>query len=858
MREAVGVASPVRRSGVLVTLRLAARELRGGVRGFGVFLACIALGVGAIAGIGSSADSLAEGLAREGRVILGGDVAFSLIHREAAPQELAFLDARGELSISAAIRAMARTEDGRAALVEVKAVDGRYPLYGSVSLDPPGDLATTLAAQNGVFGAAAEPALMARLGVGPGARLRLGNATLVIRAQLASEPDKLAAGIAFGPRVLVSQAALAASGLVQPGSLVRWNYRLRLAGEATERATNALVAAARARFPDAGWEIRTRDNASPDLGRNIRRFTQFLTLVGLTALLVGGVGVANAVKTYLERKRDVIATLKALGATGSRVFSIYLTQVLVLAALGILIGLLIGAALPFLIVAAFAPIIPVPIVPALHPGALLLALIDGLLTALAFALWPLGRAHDLPVSALFRDDVAPIRPVPRPRYLAASAVTIAALAGFAVALAYDRHVAAWFVAAAAMLFIVLRALALLLMAGARRLPRPRSSLLRLVLADLHRPGALTPTIVLSLGVGLALLVTLTEIDGNLRREFTAGLPERAPSFYFLDIQQADADRFDAFIRAQAPGARLERVPMLRGRIVSLHGIPVEAVRPNPEVAWVLRSDRGISDSAAVPAGSRVVRGQWWAPDYAGPPLVSLEARIAAGLGLGVGDPIVVNVLGRNVTATVANLRDVDWETLGINFVMVFSPNTFRGAPHADIATLTYADGGTTAEESAMVSAAAAAFPTITTIQVKAVLEAVAALARKIMLGLRGASAVTVGAAILVLGGALATGQRQRLYDAVILKMLGAPRRRLLALYAFEYLVLGLATAVFGVAAGSVAAALVVSRVMDVGFVWLGGPAVAVSLSAMVLTIAFGLVGVLVALGQKPADVLRHL
>jgi putative ABC transport system permease protein len=858
MREAVGVASPVRRSGVLVTLRLAARELRGGVRGFGVFLACIALGVGAIAGIGSSADSLAEGLAREGRVILGGDVAFSLIHREAAPQELAFLDARGELSISAAIRAMARTEDGRAALVEVKAVDGRYPLYGSVSLDPPGDLATTLAAQNGVFGAAAEPALMARLGVGPGARLRLGNATLVIRAQLASEPDKLAAGIAFGPRVLVSQAALAASGLVQPGSLVRWNYRLRLAGEATERATNALVAAARARFPDAGWEIRTRDNASPDLGRNIRRFTQFLTLVGLTALLVGGVGVANAVKTYLERKRDVIATLKALGATGSRVFSIYLTQVLVLAALGILIGLLIGAALPFLIVAAFAPVIPVPIVPALHPGALLLALIDGLLTALAFALWPLGRAHDLPVSALFRDDVAPIRPVPRPRYLAASAVTIAALAGFAVALAYDRHVAAWFVAAAAMLFIVLRALALLLMAAARRLPRPRSSLLRLVLADLHRPGALTPTIVLSLGVGLALLVTLTEIDGNLRREFTAGLPERAPSFYFLDIQQADADRFDAFIRAQAPGARLERVPMLRGRIVSLHGIPVEAVRPNPEVAWVLRSDRGISDSAAVPAGSRVVRGQWWAPDYAGPPLVSLEARIAAGLGLGVGDPIVVNVLGRNVTATVANLRDVDWETLGINFVMVFSPNTFRGAPHADIATLTYADGGTTAEESAMVSAAAAAFPTITTIQVKAVLEAVAALARKIMLGLRGASAVTVGAAILVLGGALATGQRQRLYDAVILKMLGAPRRRLLALYAFEYLVLGLATAVFGVAAGSVAAALVVSRVMDVGFVWLGGPAVAVSLSAVVLTIAFGLVGVLVALGQKPADVLRHL
>jgi putative ABC transport system permease protein len=859
MRERARVSGRSRRASSLLTLRLAVRELRGGVRGFAVFLACIALGVGAIAGIGSSADSLAEGLAREGQVILGGDVAFSLIHRQAAPPERAFLDAQGDLSISATMRAMARTEDGRAALVEVKAVDGRYPLYGAVHLDPAGDLASALAVRDGAFGAVAEPTLLARLGIPVGARLRVGGATIEIRAGLLSEPDRLAAGLAFGPRLIVSQAALTATGLVQPGSLVRWTYRLRLAADpARMHATDGLVAQARARFPDAGWDIRTRDNASPDLSRNIRRFTQFLTLVGLTALLVGGVGVANAVKTYLDRKRDVIATLKALGATGAEVFAIYLLEVMVLAAVGILVGLLVGAALPFLIVAAFAPIIPVPIVPALHPGPLLLALVYGFLTALAFALWPLGRAHDLPVSGLFRDTVAPTRRLPRLRYLLASAMTLAALAGFAVALAYDRHVAMVFVAAAAALFIVLRGMALIVMLAARRVRRPRSSLLRLALADLHRPGALTPTIVLSLGVGLALLVALTEIDGNLRREFTAGLPERAPSFYFLDIQQAEAERFDAFIRAHAPGARLERVPMLRGRIVSLHGTQVEAVRASPDVAWVLHSDRGISDSATVPAGSRVVAGSWWAPDYAGPPLVSLEARIAAGLGLKLGDPIVVNVLGRNIAATVANLRAVDWETLGINFVLVFSPNTFRGAPHADIATLTYADGGTTAEESAMVSAAAAAFPTITTIQVKAVLDAVAALARQLMLGIRGASAITLVAAILVLGGALATGQRHRLYDAVVLKILGAPRQWLLSLYAVEYLLLGLATALFGVSAGVAAAGLVVNKVMEVEFVFLLGPAIAVALSAVILTILFGLVGAFMSLRQKPGEVLRHL
>jgi putative ABC transport system permease protein len=859
MRELVRVGWRLPRIASPLTIRLAVRELRGGVRGFAVFLACIALGVGAIAGIGSSADSLAEGLAREGQVILGGDVSFSLIHREAGAAERSFLEAKGELSTSAAMRAMARTEDGRAALVEVKAVDGGYPLYGAVRLDPAGDLQSALAVRDGAFGAVVEPTLLARLGIPVGTRLRVGGATIVIRALLDWEPDRLAAGIAFGPRLIVSDAALTASGLIQPGSLVRWTYRLRLARDpASARATDALVAQARARFPDAGWDIRTRDNASPDLSRNIRRFTQFLTLVGLTALLVGGVGVANAVKNYLDRKRDVIATLKAVGATGARVFSIYLIEVMVLAALGVLIGLAIGAALPFLIVAAFAPIIPVPIVPALHPASLLLALIYGFLTALAFALWPLGRAHDLPVSALFRDTVAPARRLPRLRYMVASATTLATLAGFAVALAYDRHVAAVFVAAAATLFVVLRAMALVVMVAARRFPRPRSSLLRLALADLHRPGALTPTVVLSLGVGLALLVALTEIDGNLRREFTAGLPERAPSFYFLDIQQKEAERFDAFVRAHAPGARLERVPMLRGRIVSLHGTQAEALRPSPDVAWVLHSDRGISDSATVPAGSRVVAGSWWSPDYAGPPLVSLEARIAAGLGLKLGDPIVVNVLGRNIAATVANLRAVDWETLGINFILVFSPNTFRGAPHADIATLTYADGGTTAEESAMVSAAAAAFPTITTIQVKAVLDAVAALARQLMLGIRGASAITLVAAILVLGGALATGQRHRLYDAVVLKVLGAPRRWLLCLYAVEYLLLGAVTALFGVIAGTVAAGLVVNRLMDVEFAFLLGPAVVVAVSAVILTITFGLVGAFVSLRQKPAEVLRHL
>jgi putative ABC transport system permease protein len=850
---------PATRSNLALALRFAARELRGGLRGFYVFIACIALGVMAIAGIGSVAAGLADGLAREGRVILGGDLAFSLSLREAGADERAFLDRRGRVSLAATLRAMARADDGRNALVEVKAVDAAYPLYGEAALDPPQPLAAVLAQRDGAFGAAADPALLARLDLKPGARIMVGVAPIEIRAALTSEPDKLAGGIGFGPRLLISEAALRATGLLQPGSVVRWHYRLRLPdNDATDTGVRAVTAAAQAQLPEAGWEVRSRSNASPALERNVERFTQYLTLVGLTALLVGGVGVANAVKGHLDRRREVIATLKAVGATGSRVFRIYLTQVLVLAALGALPGLAIGAALPFLIAWGFGAVLPLPIAPAVHPGELALALLYGLLTAAAFALWPLGRAHDVPVSALFRDEVANERHWPRRPYIIATALVGCALAGVAVELAYDRRIAAMFVGAAVAVFVLLRLVAALLMLVARRLPRPRSPVVRLALANIHRPGAVTPSVVLSLGLGVAVLVTVIAIDGNLQRQFLAALPDKAPSFYFIDIPAAEADRFDAFVHARAPRATLERVPMLRGRIVAAKGVAAENLKPSPDASWALQSDRGITYGDEVPAGSRLIAGQWWTPDYQGPPLVSLEKRIADGVGLALGDQVTVNVLGRNLTATVANLRTVDWQSLGINFVMVFSPATFRTAPHTHIATLTYPGGGTSQEEAGLLKAMADAFPAVTTVRVREALDSIGHIVTNLALAIRGASVLTLLVAVLVLGGALAAGHRHRVYDAVILKTVGATRMRLLSAYALEYLALGLATALFGVAAGSAAAALIITKVMNLPFAWLPGPLLTAAAGAVAATVLLGLVGTFTALGQKPASVLRNL
>ncbi len=855
----IAASAPTSANGWRLPLRFAFRELRGGLRGFYVFLACIALGCMAIAGVGSLAASLNDGLAREGQVILGGDLAFSLIQREAKPAELAFLERRGTVSRDASLRAMARTANGQATLVELKAVDNAYPLFGAVKLDPAGNLDSALAEQNGVYGAVADPTLLARLNIKPGAEVTVGNAKLKIQAALTSEPDKLATGIGFGPRLMVSQAALKATGLVQPGSLVHWHYKLRLPpGHDSAAAVQAVVDSAKAQLPQAGWGIRTRTKASPRLQRNVERFTQFLTIVGLTALLVGGVGVGNAVKSHLDRRRETIATLKALGAGGGRVFSIYLTQVLLLALAGGLIGVALGAVMPFAVSWMFKAIIPLPIEPALFPGDLALALLYGLLTALAFALWPLGRAHDVPVGELFRDEVTPQTRRPRLTYMALTAVAGLVLAALAVLLAYDRKVAIVYVGTAAAVFVLLRGVAWLVMALARRAPHARATSLRMAVANIHRPGALTPSIVLSLGLGIALLVTVFEIDGNLTRQFTHELPAKAPSFYFLDIPSTQAPQFTAFLEKQAPAAKLEDVPMLRGRIVSVNGIPADKLKPKEDAAWVLQSDRGVTYADKVPKGSRVVAGQWWKKGYDGPPLVSFEQHIAEGLGLKLGEPVTVNVLGRNITARVASLRRVDWQSLSINFVMVFSPNTFRGAPHTHIATLTLPDGGSAAQEGQVLRAAAKAYPMVTAVPVKEALDAIGKIVGNLMLAIRGASAITLLSAALVLGGALAAGHRHRVYDAVILKTLGATRARLLGAYALEYAMLGAATAVFGGLSGSLAAWLIVAQLMHLPFAWLPGPALIAAGGAVAVTVVLGLAGTFSALGQKPARVLRNL
>jgi len=841
-----------------LALRFALREMRGGLSGFLIFIACIALGVGAIGGVNSVARAITLGVANQGQSLLGADIRFELNQREATDAERAFFAELGEVADSAGLRSMSRVMDeSDQTLVELKAVDQNYPLYGTFRTEPALSHEALFGERDGLYGAAAPSILFERLGLKVGDSLRLGGSVFVLRATILEEPDLISDGFGFAPRLMVSLDGLRAAGLIQPGSLIEHAYKVRLPAGANEAAIATIRSQATERFPEAGWSIRSRLNAAPSLSANIERFSQFLTLVGLTALVVGGVGVANAVRAYLDAKRPVIATFKSLGASGRFVFALYLTQILIIAVVGVVIGVVIAIAMPFVASAALAGVLPIPNEAGVYPGGLVLGAVFGILVTLVFALLPLGRARDIPATALFREIGFEQRGWPRAIYLISAAVIALLLAGLAIMLSFDRWVAAIFIAAIVFSFLVLRGVSSLVQWLARRSPRVRSTALRLAIGNIHRPGALTPSVVLSLGLGLTLLVTLALIDGNLRREITGNLPERAPNFFFVDIQSNEVEDFAALIEREAPEGKLVQVPMLRGRITALNGVRVQEANIPPEGAWVLRGDRGLTYAKNVPENATLSEGEWWPADYSGEPLVSFSAEEGREIGLKLGDTIAVNVLGRDVTARIANFRDVQWESLGINFVMVFSPNTFAGAPHAWLATLLESDA-TAADEAKLLNDVTRTFPGVTSVRVKEALDIVNKLVGQLGTAIRAAAAVALIASVLVLAGALAAGNRARTHDAVVLKTLGATRKTLITAFSLEYLLIGLATAIFALLAGGVAAWFVIADIMHLPWRFLPEVAVSTILAALVLTVGIGLIGTWRVLGQKAAPVLRTL
>lgn len=837
-----------------LAIKLARREMRSGLSGFRIFFACLVLGVAAIAGVGSLSSALLTGLAEEGRTLLGGDVSVHLVHRPADSAELAFLARHGRISEAVSMRAMAYAIKGGQAqerqLIELKAVDHAYPLYGAVGLLPPQSLHTALTCTKTMCGALAEQILLDRLHLPVGGVLRIGDSEFRIAAVLASEPDRISGGFSLGPHVLVSNEALARTGLVTVGSLIEYSYRVALSpGASPDRFKDDAQKA----FPDSGWEIRDRSDAAPGIRRFVNQVTMFLTLVGLTALAVGGVGAGQAVSAFLDRKHEEIATLKALGAEGGLIFLVFFLQVMAIAVAAMLAGLVAGAALPFVVQAFFTADLPAPARFAVYPAPLLLAALFGLLSAAAFAIPPLARAREIMPASLFRDVVAPTRVRGRLPYLAAAALAGVAVIALALVLAPSVLFATWFLAALAGGLIVLRATAFGLRALLRSLPRPRRPSVRLALANLTRPGAATSAVVVALGLGLTLLAAVTLLDATISAQVKDNLPSLAPTFFFVDIQPSETADFDRTIARFPSTSDYKRTPMIRGRITALNGTPSEDAKVEAGARWALSGDRGITYAATPPKGTKITGGTWWPADYRGPTLISFDAELAEGLHLKLGDTLTLNVLGREITGRIVNFRHVDFSNGNQNFILVLSPGLIDKAPHSFLATVRVDPR----DEEPLYRAVTDRFPDVSTVRVKDAIAQVNGLLQQLSDGVRAASLVTILAGLLVLAGAVAAGQRARLYDSTVMKVLGATRAQIVGIYAMEYGLIGLATGLIALAAGTAAAYAVTKQVFAVPFAFDAGAVIATVLGGSLATLGFGLAAAWSALAARPAEQLRH-
>ncbi|PPR60934.1 MAG: hypothetical protein CFH08_02334, partial [Alphaproteobacteria bacterium MarineAlpha3_Bin7] len=831
--------------------KIAYREMRSGLSGFYVFLVCLILGVGAIAGVGSLSEALNTSLAKEAKTFLGGDVSLRLIHRPASLKQINYLKKEARLSEMATMRAMAYSAKGNIrTLVEIKAVDEEYPLVGTVILENGKFNNRLLKKIGGTWGALVKRELLTKLGISLGDIMTIGDTTYKVSGVISSEPDNAISLFSLGPRVMVATQSLPDTGLVQPGSQIRYHYRLLFKGDVF---VSSWKKSLKGQFPDAGWRIRTLDNATPSLKRFVEYIALFLVFAGLTTLIVGGVGIGNAVESYMQSKMTTLATLKCLGASRETVFAIYALQVLTFSCFGILGGVLLGMTFPYLADFLFGHILPTKLVLGVYPSKLLIASMFGLLTTTAFSVWPLAQSAEVPAGALFRLTVLKPKFFPQKKYLLFIFINGVGLAALIILFAVNKLFAVWFLLGVAGAFLILLVCAESVKKLAKKVKVFNSMELTLAKKNLYRPGSTANSVVLSLGLGLAVLVAITQIQSNISRQVSDSLPNFAPALFFIDIQPSQIKKFDQIVSKVARPKEYRRVPTLRGRITRISGKPVEQVKIAQDSQWAVRGDRVLTYTTDAPTETKIVKGKWWSKNYVGPPVISLDSNLATGFGVGVGDSIDINILGRELTAKILSLRKIDWGSMRMDFAIIFGPGALEEAPHTYIASLQVEER----LEGKVESMVAESFKNVSIIRVRDALKSAARIFSTIGTAVQSISYVTIASGILVLAGAIMAGRRRRIYDAAVLKVLGATRGVILKVFLFEYGFLGCVAGVVAAFVGVLAGWAVVRFLMRIEWQLDVFMMIVPILLGVFITLFLGFINTWWTLGQKTTPFLRN-
>ncbi|MDJ0642202.1 MAG: FtsX-like permease family protein [Erythrobacter sp.] len=835
---------------------IAKRDLSARFRGLRLLLVCIFLGTGALAAIGTLTAAIERELASSGQELLGGDVEVEVWQRDLSAEEQGLLGEYGELSGGYRLQAMATAETA-AAPVELKAVDDKWPLYGTLDLAD----GREAGAPSGTDAWLAQGALD-RLDIGVGDTFTVGTTTLTAAGVIENEPDRLSEGFQLGPTVIVAKQVPIGAGLIQPGSLYQSKYRV--AFENTSQDPEAVQEALSEAFPTAGYDFRDRDRASPGADRFVRQMSDFLTLVGLAALVIAGIGIAGGVSSYLEARRNGIATLKVLGASSRDIVRVYALQIAVAAVVGSAAGLIVGILITPLLGMALQGLLPVESGFVIEPAPLLLAGAYGLLVAFAFAAAPLLRARSFPAMALMRSRIVPLSR--DKRALAWTGAGILAICALALLTTAQPMLSGGFLLGAGGALIALALLGLAIQYIARRLPRPSNPLLRSALSNIHRPGAPTGALVTALGFGLASFVLLAAIQSALDGNIQSSVPQEAPDYFVLDVPRDGEETFRGLIEERFPESNVRAVPTLRGAVLA-YGADGDMTRVAdleeiPDGAWALRGERGLTYADELPIGNSLADGEWWGEEGGTESLVSVDAEFAQAVGLEVGDYLTIGILGVERTARIANIRRIDWESMGFNFTLVFSRGALEDTPHNLSAMINLPEGASGADvdtaRGELLRALVREFPSSSVIEVGDVLKQARTILEQVSLATLAAAAVAVLAGLAVLMGAIAAARAARMYDTVVLRVLGASRRQILGMQLAEYGLIALALALVALALGSALGWVIITQLFE--FDWLPdwGEVLAVLGLGLVMVLAFALGGSLPLLRAKPAQALREL
>jgi len=841
-------------------IRIGLLDMRGDLRRFLLLVVCLAVGTALIAGVNSVGTSITRAVEVGAAEIMGGDIELSRADRLATPEELAAMQALGQVvtTIDTNLRAETFTDE---AFADISAVGPTYPLLGAVrspQLTAGQDLATLLAGSEGRPGALVDGIMLDQLGISVGDSFGLGGTEFVVSGTLAALPDGPVRGFRLGMPVLISTDGF---GVVSdrtsplPGLGTWYRYKILLDDRDVDQGLSRLVEA----IPDSGWTFRTARDGLGQMVRYYDLFMRFLLIVGLGSLLVGGVSVWTGMRAYIAERSGVIAVLRSMGANRSRVFIHFLSQVGALALVGVGMGLLAGASVAWFILPSIGAAVGIPLAPALHLQPLAVAAGTGLVTAFAFAYLPLQQAQTIRPVLLFRSRGLDAPPVDWRALLLSWQVlplllAIAAFFLLAWLMTGDAVLVAAFSVASAVGAVLFQLFIRLTQTGLRRLPETGPRIWRHAIRNIAASGQNAAAVAVSAGMALSMLIVVLVMQTNLQQEFLGASAFDAPTLVGSDLFPDEVERLEALAATGNGISLFVSTPMLRGTLVDVSGTPAADIKTNgPEATFLLAGEVPLTYRSRLPASSRVTSGEWWAEDYSGPGLVSLHQSLRHGLGVDLGDTLTFSIFGEETTVTIASFRDYSWQG-GIDFLATFSPGVLDAYPTTLFAAVTAEPG----QEEAIGRLLAAELPDIRFISVGDTLKQVTDALGQLSFAASLVGGLAVGNGLLVLVGSLSTGRRQREADAVITKVLGATRFDLIATAALQYLLLALLAALPAFCLGLGLGWVVSSVMLAVEFSVRYDIIIVVLATAVVVTALLGAMTIWRAVSIRPALLLRDL